>query len=77
MSLLLSLVLVLSGCGAKPADNASYGEGKPEKAIELKMGITPSETSTWYQGATKFAELVKEKTSGKYDIKIYTNEHLI
>lgn len=76
LSLLLSLVLILTGCAAKPADNASGEEGKPEKAIELKMGITPSETSTWYQGATKFAELVKERTNGKYEIKIYTNEQL-
>lgn len=84
LSLALSIILVLAGC-AKPAEqpasttpdaSAPAAQPEPVKAIELKMGITPSETSTWYNGAVKFAELVKERTNGKYDIKIFTNEQL-
>ncbi|WP_372996086.1 DctP family TRAP transporter solute-binding subunit [Lutispora sp.] len=78
LSLILSLIIILTGC-AKPAEQpaaSSSGDAKAEKPIELKMGITSSETSSWYQGALKFAELVKERTNGKYDIKVYPNEQL-
>jgi len=78
LSLILSLIIILAAC-AKPAEQqaaSSSGDAKAEKPIELKMGITSSETSSWYQGALKFAELVKERTNGKYDIKVYPNEQL-
>jgi len=45
-------------------------------AKHLKFGIAVSENSTWYPGAQKFAELVKERTAGKYIVDIYPSDQL-
>lgn len=71
-----SMVLVgslLVGCGGKTA--SSGGAGKKDK-VRLKMSVTGSDSSTWTKGAQKFAELVKEKTNGEVEIKVYPNEQL-
>ncbi len=43
---------------------------------ELKLSHSTPRSSTWHQGAEKFAEIVKEKTGGKYEITIYPNDEL-
>src|SRR5512135_3914594 len=74
--LILGLLLALS----MPASAASY---KPEYKLSLVIGPqTP-----WGQAAQKFADLVKERSGGKINIKCYfagqlfagmqTNEFLI
>lgn len=45
-------------------------------AKHLKYGIAVSENSTWYPGAQKFAELIKERTHGKYVVDLYTSDQL-
>ena len=46
------------------------------KAKHLKYGIAVSENSTWYPGAQKFAQLIKERTKGKYVVDLYTSDQL-
>lgn len=62
---LLSILALCSGTSTATA-----------KTTTLKMSHATPRSSTWHQGAEKFAEVVKEKTSGKYDIKIYPNDEL-
>ena len=82
ITLILTLVaLMFTGCAPKPvtpaagapAAAAPVEEVKPEI---LKMSVTTADSSTWTIGAEKFAELVKEKTGGKVEVKVYPNEQL-
>ncbi|MCC8166474.1 MAG: DctP family TRAP transporter solute-binding subunit [Planctomycetes bacterium] len=47
-----------------------------QRARELRMSVTTSETSVWMVGARKFKELVEERTEGRYKVAIYPNEQL-
>lgn len=84
MVVALVLSVVLTGCAAKPAEPANPATpatpaAPAAPAVEkqvLKMSVTTAETSSWTQGANKFAELVKERTNGNIEIKIYPNEQL-
>ncbi len=46
------------------------------QAKHLKFTTAVSENSTWQKGAEKFAELIKERTNGKYVIDIYPSDQL-
>lgn len=82
----ITLILVLSalmitGCGPKAAapaagTPAASAPAESEKPISLKMSVTTADSSTWTLGAQKFADLVKEKTNGKVEVKVYPNEQL-
>lgn len=87
LSLLVALLVaaaVFAGCSSsKPAGGETKPEEKKEetkkeevKAVTLKMSVTTADGSTWTKGAQKFAELVKEKTGGKVEVKVYPNEQL-
>lgn len=85
VAIVLSLTLValmFTGCSPKESAPASgtpaASEGKKEeiKPEVLKMSVTTADSSTWTLGAEKFAELVKEKTGGKIEVKVYPNEQL-
>lgn len=75
MLAILMVVSLVAGCAQKgPSD-----EGQPKedvKPVTLKMSVTTAEGSSWTKGAQKFADLVKERTGGKVDIKVYPNEQL-
>jgi tripartite ATP-independent transporter DctP family solute receptor len=77
VTLILTMaVLVFAGCAPKaeaPASGAPVEEVKP---VTLKMSVTTADGSTWTMGAQKFADLVKEKTGGKVEVKVYPNEQL-
>jgi len=47
-----------------------------QKARDLKLSVTTSETSSWYYGAEKFKNLVEQRTNGRFKISIYPNEQL-
>jgi tripartite ATP-independent transporter DctP family solute receptor len=47
-----------------------------EKAAELRMNVTTSESSVWMVGANEFKRLVEEKTGGRYMISVFPNEQL-
>lgn len=73
VALATSMALVgslLVGCGG-----STTSSGGAEK-VRLKMSVTGSDSSTWTKGAQKFAEIVKEKTNGEVEIKVYPNEQL-
>jgi len=85
IALLLSVLMIFSvfaiGC-AKEEPAVEQPKVQPEeKAVEfpemnLKMSVSTSDTSTWYKGGEKLAEIVSEKTGGKVKIKVYANEQL-
>jgi len=66
--LLLSLGLFIAF--AVPAGAATYKK-------EYKMQLNVGPTFYWGMGATKFAELAKEKTNGKINIKPYYGSALL
>ncbi len=87
--LLLVMLMVVSvfsiACSAKteePAPAPSDSEPAAEEAtvefpaMSLNMSVSTSDSSSWYEGAEKFSELVSEKTGGKVDITVYPNEQL-
>ncbi len=43
---------------------------------EYKLDIVPSLTTAWGMGATYFADLVKERSGGKINIKVYPGSQL-
>ncbi len=67
LSLLMLVLVSFVACG---------NSGDSGEKITLKMSVTGSEQSTWTAGAEKFAEIVKEKTNGEIEIKVYPNEQL-
>lgn len=46
------------------------------KATELRMNITPAETSVWFVVGREFKRIVEEKTEGRYKISLFGNEQL-
>jgi tripartite ATP-independent transporter DctP family solute receptor len=73
LSLLLAVMLtavLFAGC------SSSSSKGGDSKPVVLKMSVTTADSSTWTKGAQKFAELVKQKTNGKVEVKVYPNEQL-
>lgn len=66
MTALATVLLV--GALAVPA-SAAYKS-------EYKLDIVPSLTTAWGQGAQYFADLVKERSDGKINIKVYPNSQL-
>ncbi len=66
--LMAALSLVICGFGASDA--------RAQKVKELRMNVTPAETSIWHVGAREFKRIVEEKTDGRYKISIFGNEQL-
>lgn len=44
---------------------------------EYKLSVVPAATSGWGLSATYFAELVKERTGGRINIKVYPGAQLM
>jgi len=44
---------------------------------EYKMSVNPSATTPWGQGAIYFADLVRQKTDGRVNIKVYCSAQLM
>lgn len=57
---------------------ALYHSVQPAEAAtrKVKFGIAVSENSTWYQGAERFAELIKERTGGKFTVDLFPSDQL-
>lgn len=67
------LMVSLSGCGA---DKNEADKGKSEKKVALKITLAGNEQSPMYAGASKFAELLKEKSDGRITGTVYANSSL-
>jgi tripartite ATP-independent transporter DctP family solute receptor len=62
-------VVVLAGCSsATPAPVVA--------ARVFKFSLSASESSAWFNGAAKFAELVKQRSNGKYAVSVFANSTL-
>jgi tripartite ATP-independent transporter DctP family solute receptor len=72
----LKLALVLTLCLAVGIVFAAGGKAAEFKK-EYKMQINVGPTFYWGMGATKFAELVKEKTNGQINVKPYFGSSLL
>lgn len=71
----LALALIC-GCGKKESDVGPMGqkgqEGAPAvNAKVIKLSHITSNTSHWHKGGERFAELVAERTKGRYAVKLY------
>lgn len=72
--LALSVVFALAGCGSTGASSAgASGSSSSTGVTVLKLGTTVNEQDSFQVAAEKFAELVKERTGGAYQIDIYPN----
>lgn len=69
----LSAVLLLGACGSEGASNEANAE---DKEYDLKMSVTVSESSTWFEAATKLKEDLAEETDGRINLEIFANEQL-
>lgn len=73
-TLLLSLVLLLAGCGGNKEEQGQAADG--QKPTVLKLGHVLNDTSPFHVGAVEFAKKVEEKSNGKLKIEIYPNAQL-
>lgn len=65
----LSAALLLSACSS----DTDAAEGKE---YDLKMSVTVSDSSTWYEAAEKLKEDILEESDGRIRIELYPNEQL-
>ena len=66
---LTALALVLFAAAVAAPASAAYKS-------EYKLDIVPSLTTAWGQGSQYFADLVKERSKGAINIKVYPNAQL-
>lgn len=89
IALLLAMVMVFSvfavGCAKDEPAAVEPAEGEAVEGemgatefpeMNIKMSVSTSDTSTWFKGGQKFADIVSEKTDGKVKVKVYANEQL-
>jgi tripartite ATP-independent transporter DctP family solute receptor len=58
------LALLFAGCG---------GEGTRAKPTRIRLSLILGQNSEWYQGATKWKELVEERSGGRYRVEVVPN----
>ena len=69
----LVFALALGVLMCMPAFSDAAGKYKKE----YKMSVVVGPKLPWGQGATKFADLVRERTDGRINIKVYTSSSLM
>lgn len=69
----LSAVLLLGACGSEGASNEANAD---DKEYDLKMSVTVSDSSTWYEAAQKLKEDLAEESDGRINLEIFANEQL-
>lgn len=72
MKKIMTLLLVAVITAAMLAGTAFAAE----KKYNLKFSVTTPNTSSWTIGAQKFAELIKEKTAGQVNVRVFPNDTL-
>ncbi|EOS67025.1 DctP family TRAP transporter solute-binding subunit [Oscillibacter sp. 1-3] len=82
MMLVFLMLLSLAACGGSPGNSNSGGDSGSGQGsgsagtITLKAGMSGNETSPTYVALSEFKRLVEERTEGRYEIEIYTNDQL-
>lgn len=75
--LMIAIVLSMTACGKNEPVEKTPAEGTPSaQATVIKLGMTINEQDSFYVCASKFSELVKERTNGAYDIQLFPNSAL-
>ena len=69
----LAAIMIIIGFTLVCAFNASASQYKKE----YKMSVVVGPKLPWGAGATKFADLVRERTDGRINIKVYTSSSLM
>ncbi len=64
------LVLATSACQAAPTPTPAA------PARVLRFSVVTGEQSSWYTGAAKFAELVKQRTNGRLGVSVFPGASL-
>lgn len=75
-NLLLAMLLIVSAILAACGGSGSGGADDKEKSYKLKMSVTVSDSSTWYEAAKKLADDMDKETDGRIKIEVFTNEQL-
>ncbi|WP_430592390.1 DctP family TRAP transporter solute-binding subunit [Humidisolicoccus flavus] len=68
------LGIALTGCSASGGNGG--GENAEGESYSWDFTITVSDTSSWYAGAERFAEILDEKSDGRIQVNIFANEQL-
>lgn len=77
IAMTLIMVFSLTACGEKAAPAAEApAAGTPAEPTVIKLGLTINEQDSFYVCASKFAELVKERTNNAYEIQLFPNSSL-
>lgn len=75
-NLLLAMLLIVSAILAACGGSSSGDADDKEKSYKLKMSVTVSDSSTWYEAAKKLADDMDKETDGRIKIEVFTNEQL-
>jgi tripartite ATP-independent transporter DctP family solute receptor len=67
----LSTVLLLSACNSSGSEADAEG-----KEYDLKMSVTVSDSSTWYEAAEKLKKDLAEESDGRINLELFANEQL-
>jgi len=80
VAVVLALLVVTAGCSGNKPQPAGNGQSAEDQGAqfknEYKLTMNVANETMWGQGAVKFAELAKEYTNGKVNIKVYPNAML-
>ncbi|MGB4439624.1 MAG: TRAP transporter substrate-binding protein [Sedimentibacter sp.] len=82
IALVIVMIFSMTACGQKtelvtekPGTPTTTETPSAEPTV-IKLGMTINEQDSFYVCATKFSELVKERTNGAYDIQLFPNSSL-
>lgn len=70
----LSTLLLLGACSEETTPVS--GSGGEAKSYDLKMSVTVSDSSTWYEAAEKLKADLAEESDGRINLELFANEQL-
>lgn len=69
----LTVALMLTACGS---GSSNAGAGAEGETYNWDFTVTVSDTSSWYLGAERFAEILNDESDGRITVNVYANEQL-
>lgn len=72
LAVLAATGLALTACSGAGGEENADGEA----TYQWDFTVTSSESSTWYAGAERFAEILDEQSDGRMQVDIFANEQL-